>query len=149
MKRSVSLLLMISLGSVSLLLLGAEVPSKDPALIWAARNNLTGLAKLMISKGADVDERDILGNTPLHGAVRHPGMVKILLDAGADVNTRNFLDETPLHLAVRYKQSVEILLERGADKSITNFIGRTALDYCMELGTGLGSRSVMELLLTK
>jgi ankyrin repeat protein len=149
MKNPLFLGLIVILGSASLFLFGSEVPSRDPALIWAARNNLLLLARGMIAQGVDVNERDFMGNTPLHGAVKYPEMVKFLLDSGADVNARNFLQETPLHAAVRYKDSVKILLERGADKRIANFIGRTVLDYCMDRGTGSYNRAVMELLLTK
>jgi ankyrin repeat protein len=127
-------------------LFAADVPSRDPALIWAARHNLVPLATAMLARGVSVNERDIMGNTPLHWAVRYPGMVQFLLDNGADVNARNLLGETALHLAVRYKRSVEILLEKGADKTIRTVFGRTAVDYCMDRGTGRRNLEVMNLL---
>jgi ankyrin repeat protein len=127
-------------------LFAADVPSRDPALIWAARNNLSSLAAAMLARGAEVNEQDIMGNTPLHWAVKYPAMVRFLLENGADVNARNLLGETALHLAVRYKGSVEILLEKGADKTIRTVFGRTAVDYCMDHGTGKKNLEVMSLL---
>jgi ankyrin repeat protein len=124
----------------------ADVPSKDPALIWAAHHNLIPLATAMLARGVSVNERDLMGNTPLHWAVRYPDMVRFLIENGADVNARNVLGETPLHLAVRYKATVEVLLQSGADKTIRTVFGRTVVDYCMFRGTGRKNLEVMSLL---
>ena len=149
MKRSFRSFLSLFLLFTTFSLFGSEVPSKDPALIWAAKNNLLAIAKLLLDRGVDVNERDLLGNTPLHAAVKYPEMVDLLIGKGAYVNSQNFLGETPLHFAVKYKKTVEILLAKGADKTIPNFIGRTSIDYCMERGTGKANQVVMELLITK
>jgi ankyrin repeat protein len=124
----------------------ADVPSQDPALIWAAQHNLIPLATAMIAQGVPVNQRDLMGNTPLHRAVRYPDMVKFLIENGALVNARNLLGETPLHLAVKYKATVEILLQSGADKSIRTVFGKTVVDYCMFRGTGRKNLEVMNLL---
>ena len=137
---------MAGISVFSLFVLSADVPSKDPALIWAAKHNLIPLATQMLKKGVLVGERDLMGNTPLHWAVRYPSMVKFLVENGADVNARNFLGETALHLAVRWKASVEILLAGGADRTLRTIFGRTAVDYCMFRGTGKRSLEVMNLL---
>ena len=124
----------------------ADVPSKDPALIWAAKHNLIPLATQMLAKGVSVNERDLMGNTPLHYAGRYPLMMKFLIENGADVNARNFLGETPLHMAVRWKASVEILLAGGADRTLRTVFGRTVVDYCMFRGTRKRNLEVMSLL---
>jgi ankyrin repeat protein len=124
----------------------ADVPSKYPALIWAARHNLVPLATAMLARGVPVNERDLMGNTPLHWAVRYPDMVKFLIENGADVNARNALGETPLHKAVRYKAAVQTLLESGADRTVRTVFGRTVVDYCMFHGTGRKNLEVMSLL---
>ncbi|MFQ3621603.1 MAG: ankyrin repeat domain-containing protein [Spirochaetales bacterium] len=129
------------------LTLWAEVPARDPVLIWAAAHNLGKIAEKLLSQGVEVNQRDLMGNTPLHKAVRYPEMVKLLLDKGADINAQNLLGETPLHIAIPYKETVELLLSRGADKGIKNFMGRTAIDYCMDRGTHPYNQQVMELLL--
>ncbi|MCL1818230.1 MAG: ankyrin repeat domain-containing protein [Spirochaetaceae bacterium] len=136
-------------GVIALLALSvfaADVPSKDPALIWAAKHNLIPLAAQMLEKGVSVNERDLMGNTPLHWAVRYPLMIKFLIENGADINAQNFLGETPLHLAVRWKAAVELLLAGGADRTKRTIFGRTAVDYCMFRGTGRKSLEVMSLL---
>jgi ankyrin repeat protein len=127
----------------------ADVPSKDPALIWAARHNLIPLAAQMLERGVSVNERDHMGNTPLHWAVRYPDMVKFLVEHGAEVNARNRLGETALHLAVRRKATVEILLTNGADRTIRTVFGKTAVDYCMFGGTRKKNLEVMSLLYGK
>ncbi|GAB4367220.1 MAG: hypothetical protein Kow009_04060 [Spirochaetales bacterium] len=125
----------------------AEVPARDPVLIWAAEHNLLEIARKLLEKGIDVNQRDSFGNTPLHKAVRYPEMVKLLLDHGAQVNAKNLMGETPLHLAIPYKDTVEILLSRGADRGAKNFAGRTPIDYCMDQGTHSYNQNVMQLLL--
>jgi ankyrin repeat protein len=130
----------------ALSLFALDVPSKDPALIWAARHNLIPLATAMLARGVPVNQRDHMENTPLHRAVRYPDMVKFLIENGADVNARNLLGETPLHLAVKYKAAVEILLASGADRNIRTVFGKTAVDYCMFGGTGRKNLEVMGLL---
>ena len=133
-------------AALSLSVFASDVPSKDPALIWAARHNLIPLATQMLERGVSVNERDLMGNTPLHWAARHPAMLRFLLENGADVNARNFLGETPLHLAVRWKASVEILLAGGADRTLRTILGRTAVDYTMFHGAGKRNLEVMSLL---
>jgi len=149
MKPRARIAILVIVFATSFCLFGSEIPSKDPVLIWAARNNLGSIAKLLLDRGVDVNERDVMGNTPLHASVKHPEMVELLVSRGADVNAVNLLGETPLHLAVKYKKTVEILLGKGADRRIPNFIGRTAVDYCMDRGTGKTNREIMELLIGK
>ena len=136
--------LALGIAIFSLSVFASEVPSLEPALIYAARHNLLPLAAQMIARGVSVNERDLMGNTPLHHAVRHPGMVKFLLENGADVNARNLLGETALHLSVRHKQTVEHLLAGGADKTIRTIIGRTVVDYCV---FGYPRRKTLEVLM--
>lgn len=60
------------------------------ALMWAARNGHTDVAKLLIDNGANVNAVHEYGTTPLMWAVGdiddYPSMVRLLLEAGADVN---------------------------------------------------------------
>ena len=137
------------IAALTLTVFAADVPSKDPALIWAAQHNLIPIATQMLARGVSVNERDLMGNTPLHHAVRHPAMVKFLIEHGAAVNAQNFLGETALHLAVHWKASVELLLAGGADRTLRTVFGRTAVDYCMFLGTGKRNLEVMSLLYGK
>ncbi|RFU34748.1 hypothetical protein B7463_g1600, partial [Scytalidium lignicola] len=62
----------------------------------------TSLITLLLAHGANVNDIDADGNTPLHLAAKnlqHVETVKFLLSQGADVNARNSEGNTPLHVA--------------------------------------------------
>jgi ankyrin repeat protein len=98
-----------------------------------------------LKAGANIQETDKNGVTPLHCAVRFrsPAAVETLLEHGAAVNqvcTRS--GSTPLHRAVtstgapatagkqdEARRIIEILLRHGADPSIKNKVGKTPADY--------------------
>lgn len=56
------------------------------------------LVAALLNKGADVNARNSMGNTPLFRAVFMADVdsVRLLLDAGADVNVANFRGQVPL-----------------------------------------------------
>jgi uncharacterized protein len=101
--------------------------------------------RLLIRQGANVNETDKNGVTPLHRAVRFrsPAAVKVLLECGADPNavdrkTRS----TPLHRAVtntgapatagksqQVDKIIRLLVDHGADPAIKNRAGKAARDY--------------------
>jgi uncharacterized protein len=99
----------------------------------------------LLKAGADLQEVDKNGVTPLHHAVRFrsPAAVETLLKHGAQVNqTCKRSGSTPLHRAVtstgapstagkdaQARQIVEILLRFGADPTIKNKLGKTPTDY--------------------
>jgi ankyrin repeat protein len=64
------------------------------------------LVKLLIENGADVDDRDVQGYTPLLLAIQagHTDIAKVLIANGADVNARSASDGgdyvTPLDLSI-------------------------------------------------
>ena len=81
------------------------------------RADVDDLIRLLLSFGADPNERGINDYTPLHMAVaeRQPLAVQILLDAGADPDLRTRIDEceTPLEMARASGQlDIAALLER-------------------------------------
>jgi len=109
--------------------------------------------KALISKGADVNERGVWGNTPLHYASRtgHAEVAKLLISKGAYVNApdgRNGM--TPLHCAAGSgnKQIVELLLSKGADINAKERYGRTPLFEAMK-STAAGRKEIVELLVEK
>jgi ankyrin repeat protein len=99
-----SLLLLASLVFISN---GLASPIHDAALTGDIE-----LMKMLIANGADVDERDVHGYTPLILAIQegHTDIAKTLITHGADVNARAASDGgndvTPLYLS--------IILGRGA-----------------------------------
>ena len=93
-----------------LLELGAEVNYGDhagfPSLIAALstdRGDRTEIVELLLSFGADIQDRGINGYTPLHYAASldDPKTVELLLAHGADPNARTDVDDyfTPLEEA--------------------------------------------------
>lgn len=103
-----------------------------------------------LKAGADLEESDKNGVTPLHHAVRFrsPAVVKVLLEHGADVNRQcKRSGSTALHRAVtstgapgtankaeEARQIIEILLEFGADPAIKNKMGKRPVDYVRDEG---------------
>jgi len=83
-------------------------------------NAKADIAKILISKGANLGARDLKGQqTPLHLSAMN-GLVavtRVLLSAGADVNVTNRIEQTPLIYAVieQHVAVIKALLAAGAD----------------------------------
>lgn len=69
-----------------------------PAVCEAAVEGYGDMVRLLLSRGADVDQPDCMGYTPLHLAATNnlAEMVELLLAHGAQVNSRNEYGLTPL-----------------------------------------------------
>jgi tankyrase len=101
--------------------------------------------KALLKAGADIQESDKNGVTPLHHAVRFrsPAAVETLLHYGAKVNLPcKRSGSTPLHRAVtstgapatagkqdEAREIIKILLKFGADPTIKNKVGKKPADY--------------------
>jgi len=85
-------------------------------------------AKILIEKGAALDVKDRLGNTPLHYAAQSLEISKLLLSRGANINAQNNDGQTPLHKAIEYgSRAVYLhLTEQGANAEIKDKQGKTA-----------------------
>jgi len=111
-------------GDIAKLLLskGAEIGDKNKMLIAASYGGLLWLVHDMLDKGADVNARDTLQNTPLHGAAEagKTEVAELLIRMGADVNAKNVDGlvhigfSTPLHEAAN-AEVAELLIRKGAD----------------------------------
>jgi ankyrin repeat protein len=136
-------------GSVSSKNTGGETP-----LHLAVRSN-KNIAKLLLTKGAEVNAKDDDGMTPLLVAAWRNGrkaVVALLLAHGADVNAKNKHDTTPLHYSADFdghkdwantRGVVELLLSHGAKVNAKDNIGSTPLhEAAFE-----GNKPVAELLL--
>jgi len=122
-------LLLLAMPTVPLLTATAQTQpaTENPqiaakSLIEAAAAGDVDQVKLLISNGADVNEKDKDGRTPLHSAAREGEMeaVKLLVEAGADLNCTDKDGQTPASLAMAedHKGIVELLVSKGADVSL-------------------------------
>ncbi len=85
---------------------GAEVnvhsgPIRGTPLHTAARRDNVVVASVLLSAGADIEARDIKGETPLRRALncRQPGMIELLLAHGANPDAPDKRGVTPRQLA--------------------------------------------------
>lgn len=127
--------------------LPAETAATSPPLHWAARRGQTGIAKMLLEGGVEVDASDHFGNTALHAGIRYREIVALLLEYGADINAKNAMGNTPLHLAVRDKDVVDLLIQNGANVNARNGLDKTPLYYSMRGGTHIYNISIIETLI--
>ena len=74
----------------------------DSLLCIMRLGTVTGIAELLIAKGADVNAKvAIWGRTPLHFAAwnGHKEVAELLIENGAEVNAKDNYGRTPLDLA--------------------------------------------------
>jgi len=92
----------------------------------------------LVAKGADVNQAQADGTTPLHWAVYRfdRELVQTLLKKGARVNTINRYGASPLSESVRVAnlEITEMLLEAGADVNVENEDGQTPLMLAARTG---------------
>lgn len=105
-----------------------------PPLLVALKKGYTVIAKILLTSGADVNERDKIGLTPLMVACGkstsgYREIAETLIKKGAQVNVRDALGYTPLLLALSggTLEIAELLIHKGADLSVRTRKGETPL----------------------
>jgi Ankyrin repeats (many copies)/Ankyrin repeat len=135
----------------------AEVYEGDTALHAAAFSYDPGMARELVTRGADIRARNRRGAEPLHAAVMGvPGsahwnppqqraVILYLVETGADPNATAAGGVTPLHRAVRNRCSaaVKALLSAGANPHLESDRGSTASDLARST-TGRGGTGSAE-----
>src|SRR5208283_58310 len=92
------------------------------------------IAKHLIDHGADLNQRNDDGTTPLLMAGFWHGewlqLIIFLLNRGADINAVDRDGSTLLIQAIRWRRygQARFLIERGADVKVKDMSGKTALD---------------------
>ena len=100
--------------------------------------------QVVIHLGLPVDQKNEVGDTPLHVAssIADIRILKAVIDAGSPVNAQNNEGETPLHRAIsayNLEPDIELpmlraLIKAGIDRSIQNLKGKTAFDLAVSIG---------------
>lgn len=101
-------------------------------------NNAVGIVILAIN-GANLNEKNKHGETPLHEAARlgHVHCLARLLQLKADINAQDNYRKTPLHLAIiwNHKECVSTLMAQGALLDVQDHRGFTPLHCAAQTGS--------------
>ncbi len=91
---------------------------------------------ILIKKGANINNKDSSGNTPLHYAVESANfdIVKYLIEKGAKVDNKNAWGITPLEYAIKTSNLdiIKYLVEKGANVNNKNAFGETVFYYAVQ-----------------
>src|SRR6516164_4570346 len=98
-------------------------------LVTAIRNGDVRVVRQLLDNGADVNARDVEGNTPLILAAFYasPECLEILFEKGADVNSANKAGATPLIRAATDYEKTRLLVAAGANIQVRTALGSTPL----------------------
>lgn len=114
----------------------------------AVEKNDINMLNYLLSKGANINIINDVGDTALHTAaeVGNKSIVQLLLQNGADVNSLNKALETPLHFAATKKdaQIAQLLVDNGANVNAKNKSDFTAL----QLACFYGNEETMQVLIS-
>ncbi len=125
---------------------------KATLLHLVASFNLENIAKALMEKRANVNEKDVKGDTPLHNTtyLDSINIANALIEKGADVNAINIWRRTPLHYAALFRSMaiIDALVERGVNVNAVDMWGETPLYYlnCQAIKKGWIAGGVTALL---
>jgi ankyrin repeat protein len=110
----------------------------DTALLKASQNcDAIDVVFFLLENGANINDRDLIDQTPLIVASQHgcKSIVELLLKAGSDINHKNQQGETALLSAAQegHIDVVKSLISAGADVNEPNADGETPLQLATKL----------------
>jgi ankyrin repeat protein len=114
---------------------GAKLEESETALLKAVKAGDFTQVKTLLAKGANPNERDITGTTPLMAASGNGdyNSVLVLLRFGAEINAVDSQGMTPLTHAVFHPTIVKVLLKKGAFVRYPNNAGESPLQYVIRI----------------
>lgn len=102
------------------------------ALIWASRNGHVQAVRLLLNRGATVNELDSYGYSALILASRygHENVARLLVRYGASINFKCYGGRTALHEACHrgHVSTILVLIEVGANLEIVDKRDKEPLD---------------------
>jgi ankyrin repeat protein len=136
-------------GNPAIVTLLANTDDKEPSLHKSAlRGDLSGL-KQQLEKGAEIDQKDGMGRTPIYYALAggQSETAKFLLDRGASMNLKTETQRTLLHQASRagLLDIVRLLIARNMHVDAVSRPQNTPLHEA----AGAGHKEIVELLISK
>uniref|UniRef100_A0A0G4HXP8 EF-hand domain-containing protein n=1 Tax=Chromera velia CCMP2878 TaxID=1169474 RepID=A0A0G4HXP8_9ALVE len=118
-----------------------EPPYNKSALIYAAYKGFDNIIKVLLEKGADINQADGEGRTALHEAAFHGKLstVQLLCDRGANYNLCDEEGHTPLARAILGKatakqQVIDYLVSKGVSLNITDPTELTVVHHASFVG---------------
>lgn len=146
MKKSLSAIAIFFFYSFSFPMAGQG--SLGQQLIHAAQSGDTVKVQSLLNKGADIEAKDDIGNTPLITAanVGNTDVTELLLKRGANIEASNFMGQTPLIMAASSGQTevLRLLLDKGADIEARDYTKATALLAAAAKGRAEAVRLLLE-----
>jgi ankyrin repeat protein len=129
---------MFALAALALCFAGRAAAADEQNFFDICLMGTAAEVEAAIRAGADVNEYDRHGWTPLMRAARYngnPGVIAALIEAGADLNARDY-DKgwRPLHYAAYGNANPEViaaLVEAGADFRVKDAMGLTPLTWAV------------------
>ncbi len=107
-------------------------PGEMTALLYAARDGRTDIARTLIAANANVNQVEANGVSPLIEAIanNHIDVARLLIDHGADANTMDWWGRTPLWTAVDLRDlEVNKTDDNGVDRPAALQLIQALLDH--------------------
>jgi ankyrin repeat protein len=108
------------------------------ALHYASQSGCQESAKQLMDKGANIEARTNINETPLHLAAQNNNLevVKMLIEFKANIRARSNIKETPLHLAIKNKSLdvAKLLIGKGAYLNARTTYGATTIHLACQKG---------------